>query len=170
MRIPRLITVLTLLGVATACSGTDTTASTSAADDSPAASSTPTAVDKPVQETGVTSIRITIAGQTMTARLADNPTARDLADQLPMTLSFKDLNRLEKIATLPRPLTTDGTPDGADPQVADLGYYAPSQDLVLYYGDVGYYSGIVRIGQFDSSQTEFIENQPDGFQVTIQRG
>lgn len=118
----------------------------------------------------MTSIRITIAGQTMTARLADNPTARDLADQLPMTLSFKDLNRLEKIATLPRPLTTDGTPDGADPQVADLGYYAPSQDLVLYYGDVGYYSGIVRIGQFDSSQTEFIENQPDGFQVTIQRG
>ena len=87
-----------------------------------------------------------------------------------MTLSFRDLNRLEKIAKLPRPLTTDGVPEGADPQVADLGYYAPSQDLVLYYGDVGYYSGIVRIGQFDSSQTGFIENQPDDFEVTIQRG
>jgi hypothetical protein len=80
----------------------------------------------------VTPIKITIAGQTMAAQLADNPTARDLLGQLPMTLSFRDLNQLEKIAELPRPLTTDGVPDGADPQVADLGYYAPSQDLVLF--------------------------------------
>lgn len=117
----------------------------------------------------MTPIRITIAGQTVTAQLSDNPTARDLAGQLPLALNFRDLNQLEKIAKLSRPLTTEGVPDGADPEVADLGYYAPLQDLVIYYGDVGYYTGIVRIGQFDSSQTEFIAQQPDGFEVTIDR-
>jgi hypothetical protein len=35
---------------------------------------------------------------TFTAQLADNPTARDLADQLPLTLRIRDFNRVEKIA------------------------------------------------------------------------
>jgi hypothetical protein len=99
----------------------------------------------------VTDLRIVIAGQSVDAHLADSPTARDLADQLPITLSFRDLNGVEKIAKLPRPLTTDGVPEGDDPDIADVGYYAPSQDLVLYYGDVGYWNGIVRIGRFDST-------------------
>ena len=38
---------------------------------------------------------------------------------------------------------------------------------VLYYGDVGYRNGIVRIGQFDSDQIDFVERQPDGSEVTI---
>jgi hypothetical protein len=44
-------------------------------------------------------------------------------------LTFRDLNRVEKIAKLPRPLTTEGVPDGDDPEIADLGYYAPTQEL-----------------------------------------
>jgi hypothetical protein len=35
--------------------------------------------------------------------------------------------------------------------VDELGYYAPGQDLVLYYGDVGYFNGIIRIGRFEDS-------------------
>ena len=34
----------------------------------------------------MTDIRITVGDQTLTAQLADNPTARDLLDQLPLTL------------------------------------------------------------------------------------
>ena len=124
---------------------------------------------RPDAEADVTNIRILIAGQPVTAQLDDNPTARALADQLPLTLSFRDLNSVEKISKLPQPLTTDGVPDGADPEIADIGYYAPSQDLVLYYGDVGYWNGIVRIGRFDDGQLSFVEGQPDGFQVTIER-
>ena len=59
------------------------------------------------------------------AQLSDNPTARALADRLPLTLSFRDLDGVEKIAKLAEPLTTDGVPDGADPDIADIGYYAP---------------------------------------------
>jgi hypothetical protein len=85
----------------------------------------------------VTTIRITVGDQTITAQLADNPTAQDLASQLPLTLTIRDFNRVEKIAALPRPLTTDGVPSGDDPDINDIGYYAPSNDLVFYYGDVG---------------------------------
>jgi hypothetical protein len=117
----------------------------------------------------MTTIRITIGGETVTAQLADNPTARDLIEQLPLTLLFRDFNGVEKIAELPRPLTTDGVPAGADPDINDIGYYAPSRNLVFYYGDVGYWNGIVRLGRFNDEDIAFIERQPDGFEVTIQR-
>jgi hypothetical protein len=118
----------------------------------------------------VTDIRIIIGDQTFTAQLADNPTARDLLDQLPLTLRFRDFNGVEKIAKLPRPLTMDGVPAGDDPEINDIGYYAPSGDLVLYYGDVGYFNGIVRIGRLDDEDMSVIERQPDRFEVTIDRG
>jgi hypothetical protein len=116
----------------------------------------------------VPAIRITVADQTITAQLADNPTAQDLIDQLPLTLAFRDFNHVEKVAELPRPLTMDGVPAGDDPDINDIGYYAPSRNLVFYYGDVGYWNGIVRIGQFANQDMKLIERQPDGFQVTIQ--
>ncbi len=66
------------------------------------------------------------------------PGPRDLAAQLPLTLTFKDFNRVEKIAPLPRALSMDGVPAGSDPDIGDIGYYAPSGDLMFSYGDVGY--------------------------------
>jgi hypothetical protein len=114
-----------------------------------------------------TPIKITIGDTVVSARLADNASARDLAAQLPLTLIFKDFNQVEKVATLPRRLSTDGVPPGADPDIGDIGYYAPSGNLVFYYGDVGYWDGIVRIGRFDTTM-ELIEHQNDNFQVTIE--
>lgn len=157
-----LIAYLLAAAVLTAgCSAAETTGiiGTSSAAAGPTAAPT-------TEESTMTDIRLTIAGQAVTARLSDNPTARDLAVQVPMSLTFRDLNSVEKIAMLPRPLTTDGVPEGDDPQIGDIGYYAP----VLYYGDVGYWNGIVRIGQFDSGRIGFVQDQPDGFEVTIERG
>jgi hypothetical protein len=42
--------------------------------------------------------------------------------------------------------------------------------LVLYYGDVGYWNGIVRIGRLNAEDMSLIERQPDGFQLMIDRG
>ncbi len=55
-------------------------------------------------------------------------------------------------------------PAGDDPLPTDIGYYAPWGNLVFYYGDVGYFSGIVRIGHFDSS-VDVIANQTGDFTV-----
>ena len=117
--------------------------------------------------TGETQIRVIIGDTVLTGRLWDNATARDLIAQLPLTLAFSDFNSLEKIATLPRKLSTDGVPPGDDPFPSDIGYYAPWGNLVFYYGDVGYFSGIVRIGQFDGA-LDAIGSQTDDFTATIE--
>ena len=57
-----------------------------------------------------------------------------------------DHGGVEKTGPLPSPLSLDGQPEGADPDVGDLGYYAPGNDLVLYYGDQSYFPGIVVLG------------------------
>ena len=116
-----------------------------------------------------TSIRLSVAGQTITAELDDNPTAHDLVAQLPLTVTFTDFNQVEKVAELPRPLTLDGVPAGADPDINDIGYYAPSHSLVFYYGEFGYWTGIVRLGRFAGNDIDLLEAQPDGFPVTIAR-
>ena len=105
----------------------------------------------------------------LTARLHDNATARDLAAQLPLTLSFRDHNNVEKTAPLPRELSLDGAPEGHDPAAGDIGYWAPGGDLVLYYdSDAPYFNGIVRIGEFDGDM-DAIERLPEGCSVTIER-
>jgi len=114
-------------------------------------------------------VRITVADQTISAQLGESPTDQELVDQLAIVLASSDFNRVEKVGELPRRLTMDGVPAGDDPDINDIGYYAPSRSLVFYYGDVDYFNGIVRIGRFNDRDIELIERQPDGFQVTIER-
>jgi hypothetical protein len=113
-------------------------------------------------------IGITVGDTHLTARLHDTPTARDLATQLPLTLTFRDLNRVEKTAPLPRKLSLDGAPKGDDPEIGDIGYWAPDGDLVFYSGDVGFWNGIVRVGHFDGDMRA-IERRHQDFDATIQR-
>ena len=96
-------------------------------------------------------IHITIGEQRFQATLPDGPAARDLAAQLPVTIDMADHGGVEKTGPLPSPLSLDGQPEGADPDIGDLGYYAPGNDLVLYYGDQGYYPGIVVLGRLDGT-------------------
>lgn len=114
-----------------------------------------------------TPITVTIGETVLEGRLRDSPTARDLRAQLPLELEFRDLNSVEKIARLPHELTMDGVPEGDDPEPNDIGYYAPTGDLVLYYDDVGYWDGIVRLGVF-TSDMDPIRNQAGTFTAIIQ--
>jgi hypothetical protein len=116
-----------------------------------------------------TPIRITFGDTEVTARLHDNATARDLAAQLPLTLTFRDHNNVEKTAPLPRELSLDGAPEGHDPAAGDIGYWAPDGDLVFYYdSDAPSFNGIVRIGELDGD-LEAIARQSQDFNVTTER-
>lgn len=115
-----------------------------------------------------TQIRVIVGDTTTTGRLHDNPTARDLAAQLPLTLDFRDLNHVEKTAPLPRRLSLDGAPDGHAPAAGEIGYWSPGGDLVLYYGDVRFWNGIVPIGQLDG-ELDTIARQRDDFRATIEQ-
>jgi hypothetical protein len=116
---------------------------------------------------GTTQFRVVIGDTELTGRLFDNAAARDFASQLPLTLTFRDLNSQEKISPLPRKLSLDGMPVGDDPDVGELGYWAPDGNLVLYYGDVGYWTGISRLGEIDGDMHAVAEQSSD-FTATIE--
>ena len=94
-------------------------------------------------------IRIEIEDTSVTATLDDSEAARDFASLLPLTLTLEDYASTEKIATLPRKLTTRGAPPGSDPDVGDVAYYAPWGNLAIYYRDFGYSAGLVKLGRID---------------------
>jgi hypothetical protein len=94
-------------------------------------------------------IRITEGTLVLTATLEDSAPAADFASMLPLSLTLQDYAATEKIAYLPRKLVTTGVPAGIDPEVADLAYYAPWGNLVIYYRDAGFDKGLVRLGRLD---------------------
>ena len=157
-----------------ACGGGDedgdqATGAPGASTPDPSPSPSPASGNQDTDSSEGTPIRITFDDTVLAARLHDNTTARDLAAQLPLTLTFSDLNNVEKFAPLPRELSLEGAPEGHDPSAGDIGYWAPGGDLVFYYdSDAPFFNGIVRIGEFDG-EMDAIERQGGDFSVTIER-
>ena len=112
-------------------------------------------------------IEITIGEQRFQATLTESAAARDLAAQLPVTLDMVDHGQVEKTGPIPSPLSLAGQPDGADPDVGDVGYYAPGNDLVLYYGDQSYFLGIVILGRLDGDAAQRISELDGPVTATI---
>ena len=112
-------------------------------------------------------IKLRLQDKTLTATLYDNPTAREFASLLPLTLTLQDYAKTEKISDLPKKLTTEGAPTGSDPSVGDIAYYAPWGNLALFYKDFGYSKGLIILGKVDSG-TEALD-VPGSMTVTIER-
>lgn len=70
-----------------------------------------------------------------------------------MRVKLKDYASTEMVADLPRRLTTLGAPDGNDPEVGDLSYYAPWGNLAIFYRDFGYSKGLIRLGRIAGDLT-----------------
>ncbi|MGL5292979.1 MAG: cyclophilin-like fold protein [Aeromonas sp.] len=95
-------------------------------------------------------IKMTIASQIITATLEESLSARDFFAMLPLTLPLEDYADTEKIAYLPRTLTTQGAPKGIDPDVGEIAYYAPWGNLAIFYRDFGYSTGLIKLGRIES--------------------
>jgi hypothetical protein len=52
--------------------------------------------------------------------------------------------------------------------VGDVGYYAPGNDLVLYYGEQSYYDGIVILGQLEGDAAARIARMEGPVTVSIE--
>ena len=81
-------------------------------------------------------IRLSVGDRSAVATLADNPTARDFAVLLPVTLDMSDLFGLEKPGTLPRALNSSGTAVFTY-EVGQIGYWAPGRALAVVYAVEG---------------------------------
>ncbi len=85
------------------------------------------------QVASATRVRITVAGKSIVATLANSEAARDFASLLPLTLAMNDLFRREKFAPLPRAISEQGTRTH-DYAVGTIGYWAPGPDVAIYPG------------------------------------
>ena len=95
-------------------------------------------------------IRLTINGLPVTATFADNATSRDFVALLPLTLTLEDYASTEKIAYLPRKLSTAGAPAGFEPSMGDVAYYVPWGNLAIFHRDFRYSDGLIKLGRIDS--------------------
>ncbi|WP_255467428.1 cyclophilin-like fold protein [Aeromicrobium senzhongii] len=131
-----------------------------------------TAIRTPTTEAqeNIMQIRITIGDERFTATLDDSAAADDLLAQLPVTIDMVDHGGVEKTGPLPSPLSLAGQPEGADPDVGDLGYYAPGRDLVLYYGDQSYFDGIVVLGRLDGDAAKRIAQLDGNVTARVEAG
>lgn len=171
---------LSLLGCTAVGPAESPAARTTSAATSPAASPAPspktstatsTQTTVPTSEAGdtmsKTAIRLTFGDRTLDATLSDNPAARSLISQLPLTLAFSDYGGQEVTAKPPQPLTMTGMPSAESAPVGTIGYYAPDQVIVLYYTDVGRFNGIVRLGQMNGD-VSILEGWTTPRSVTIE--
>ncbi|MDP5238804.1 cyclophilin-like fold protein [Uliginosibacterium sp. 31-16] len=95
-------------------------------------------------------IRLIIKDKVLPATLDDNASARDFYAMLPLRLTLEDYAATEKIAYLPRKLSSTGAPEGFAPSAGDITWYAPWGNLALFHKGFRYSSGLVSLGRIES--------------------
>jgi hypothetical protein len=119
---------------------------------------------------GVVRIRLIIGGRAATATLDDTAPARDFAAMLPATISMHDLLGREKPGRLPRQLDIAGAPREHRYEVGEIAYWAPGNDIAIFYADDGEPippPGLVRLGAVDTG-LNVIATAGKDFQMTIE--
>jgi len=111
-------------------------------------------------------IRLTVAGQSATATLYDNATARDFAALLPLTLTMEDYAAIERVATLPRKLSTQGAPAGMAPAAGELTHYAPWGNLAIFIEGRSYSASLLPLGKVNEGLP--VLARPGPYQVRIE--
>jgi hypothetical protein len=102
----------------------------------------------------------------ITATLADGAAARDFASMLPLVVTLEDYASSEKIADLPKRLSTEGEPSGSEASAGDIAYYAPWGNLAIFYKGSGFAKGLIRLGQIDTGAEALLS--ADGKEVKIE--
>ncbi|MFD1417985.1 cyclophilin-like fold protein [Companilactobacillus keshanensis] len=116
-----------------------------------------------------TLVDVKIGEENYSAKLNSSPASRALIKKLPMKFDFRHSPGLEeKISDLNFSLNTKGMPKGAKARPGDIGYWSPDHRLVLYWGNVSYYSGIHLMGKFSSKKAQSaIRHMHDGDVVSV---
>lgn len=95
-------------------------------------------------------VKLIIEDAEISIILYETPAANSLYETLPLELAFEDFNATEKISYLPDKLSTEGEPDGCDPDVGDFCLYAPWGNLSIFYKDFRYSDSLILLGHIDS--------------------
>ncbi len=114
--------------------------------------------DEASQEEEETRMRISVQanGETTIFELNDGNAAKELYEQLPLTIDVEDYSNNEKIFYPPKKLDTANTPM-ANAKSGTLAYYAPWGDVVMFYDKFGSAGGLYELGNVVSGG-EHIKN------------
>lgn len=117
---------------------------------------------------GERKLRMIVDGQEIAITLYNTPAANALYDLLPLELTFEDFNGIEKISYLSEELSTDGEPDGCDPDVGDLCLYAPWRNLSIFYQDFRYSESLIMLGHVDSGM-DIVSTMEENTAVVLEK-
>lgn len=112
-------------------------------------------------------IQMTINQQIVMIDLYDNSASREFLMMLPLSLTFTDFAHSEKIAYLPKPLTTT---DMANTLIktGDFTYYAPWGNVALFYQGMGNHSQLYPLGTITKGKN-ILANLHSNFMATIEQ-
>lgn len=96
-------------------------------------------------------INIIVQGQTFTATLDDNDTAKSFASMLPLTIDMEDINGNEKYYVLPETIRQENAKNPGSIHVGDLKCYGDA-GLVLFYDSFPTTYNYVSIGHIENSE------------------
>lgn len=99
-------------------------------------------------------ITITVGGQTITATMEDNATARDFLSRLPLEVTLEDFNSTEKIFTPSPALATAGVTRGCAPAPGDITCYAPWGNIAIFYKNWPQDGNLIPLGRIDGNGIE----------------
>lgn len=114
----------------------------------------------PVRAESPMTVRLTLGHEEVLIDLLDTPAAKAFAAQLPLTLAFKDYANAEKIATLPTPLSPQGSPSGREIPV-DFAYFVPWANLAIYYNGLGNNGQILALGRIRTGKAVLVKQRTD---------
>jgi len=112
-------------------------------------------------------IRLIVGNQYATATLYDNATARDFAALLPLSLTMEDYAAIERVASLPRKLATQGAPEGMVPKAGEMTHYAPWGNLAIFMESRSYARSLLPLGKVDEGLSMLA--QPGPYRLRIER-
>ena len=109
-------------------------------------------------------ISVKVNGKTTVFELNNNPAARDLYAQLPLSITVENYSDNEKIFYPPKKLNTTDTPLADGGRAGTLAYYAPWGDVVMFYRGFSSAPGLYELGHVTSG-SEYIPEMSGSIQI-----
>lgn len=118
------------------------------------------------QEENPMKIRVASGSSAIIFQLNDSRAARELAAQLPLRVDVEDFSTNEKIFYPPEPLNPENTP-AAGTGRGTLAYYAPWEDVVMFYDDFKAGGGLYELGHAVAGEG-LIETLSGTIEITLE--
>lgn len=159
----RILSIVLLTVLLTACSGnpteavTQTESTTTAAQTETGGAGIPDgSEEETLNNKEVTQIQVQGNGHTIVFELNDSPASRSLYSQLPLAIEVEDYGSNEKIFYPPDELEIGDTPLTEGGEAGGLAYFASWGNVIMYYDSFGPYNGLYDLGTVVSG-SEWIE-------------